>query len=290
MVVQTRSMIRRINATKVAKAVSAPVTKNKKSVRSKQHFNTAYRNFVICGCKYKADVDRFYSKTEEFNNEPSVLKHFWKNTNVTIPEIPMEAYEKLLISLMKNETQWKKLDETVKRCVVPYEDFLRTPRVQTQINEGQTQFSFNENDGKEVIVDLSPLKEFSFWIQMMTKLLVAVQRDLLDKCDKTEAKIEKALFARHLFENNIACRQLITHKYAFTTLSFYGKQLLKLVEFFDLGLEFVLYAFGIFCPEMINKKFYPDIGRSNLYRLPELAVAEDDSIFGEAKKKFRDYY
>jgi hypothetical protein len=176
------------------------------------------------------------------------------------------------------------------KCVVPYEDFLRTDQVQTQINDGQTQFSYREFNGNEVIIDLSPLKEFSFWIQMVTKLMVIVQRDLLAKCDKAIEKIDKSILAKQLFEVNIACRQLICHKYAFPSLIFYRALLLKLIEFFNLGLEFVLYAFGIFCPEMITKHFYPNIGRSDLYQAVELTINEDDPVYGEAKKKFQDYY
>ena len=186
----------------------------------------------------------------------------------------------MLTSLIDNESQWKKLDETLNKCVVPYEDFLRTEEIQTKINEGQTQFSYKKYDGIEVIVDLSPLKEFSFWIQMITKLMVIVQRDLLTKCENAIEKIDKSIVARQIFELNIVCRQLICHKHAFTTLRLYSAQIL----------EFVLYAFGIFCPEMITEHFYPNIGRSNLYRLAELAVSEDDPVFGEAKKKFQDYY
>jgi hypothetical protein len=279
MVVTTRSMTGKIPAKGVDKA------KN-----SDRPVKSVYRNFVISGSKYKQDVDRFYSTIEEFDNHTSVLKYFWKNTIFCIPEIPVESCQKLLISLLDNETQWKKLDDTLKQCVVPHEDFLRTDQVQTQMNEGQTQFSYRKCDGNEVIVNLSPLKEFSFWIQMITKLMVIVQRDLLTKCENTQEKVDKAIVARQIFELNIACRLLICHKYAFTSLRFFSTQLLKLIDFFSLGLEFVLHAFGTFCPEMITKHFYPNIGRSDLYQLAILAVSEDDPFFGEAKKKFQDYY
>jgi len=288
MVVTTRSMTGKIPAKLVANVVSAPSKKGKKNCV--RNIKSVYRNFVICGNKYKQDVDRFYSKIEEYNKDSSVLKNFWKKTIVDIPDIPMESCKKLLISLINNESQWKKLDETLNKCVVPYEDFLRTDQVQTQINDGQTQFSYREFNGNEVIIDLSPLKEFSFWIQMVTKLMVIVQRDLLAKCDKAIEKIDKSILAKQLFEVNIACRQLICHKYAFPSLIFYRALLLKLIEFFNLGLEFVLYAFGIFCPEMITKHFYPNIGRSDLYQAVELTINEDDPVYGEAKKMFQDYY
>jgi hypothetical protein len=229
MVVTTRSMTGKKPANAVHFTVSTPSNKKKNS--SGRHTKTVYRNFVICGAKYKQDVDMFYSKIEEFNKDTSVLKYFWKNTIVDIPEIPMEACQKLLISLIDNQNQWKKLDDTLNLCVVPYEDFLRTEEVQIQMNEGQTQFSYRKYNGNEVIVDLSPLKEFAFWIQMITKLLVVVQRDLLTKCEKEIEKIDKSIVARQIFELNIACRQLICHKYAFTTLRIYSAQLLKLIEF-----------------------------------------------------------
>jgi len=272
----------------VDNTVSAPANKRKQN--PKKPATVVYRNFVISGPKYRQDVDKFYSMIQEYEQCSSVLKYFWKNTIIDIPEIPMESCRKLLISLINNETQWQKLHDTLNQCVVPYEDFLRTDKVQSQINEGQTQFSYRKSDGNEVIVSLSPLKEFSFWIQMITKLLIIVQRDLLNKCDEAIEKVDKSIVARQIFELNIACRQLICHKYAFTTLRFYSSQLLKLIEFFNLGLEFVLYAFGIFCPEMITKHVYPNIGRSDLYQLTMLAVKEDDPVFGEAKKKFQDYY
>jgi len=279
MVATTRSMTGKIPANGVDKA------KN-----SDRPVKSVYRNFVISGSKYKQDVDRFYSTIDEFDNHTSVLKYFWKNTFVSIPEIPVESCQKLLISLLDNETQWKKLDDTLNQCVVPHEDFLRTDQVQTQMNEGQTQFSYRKCDGNEVIVNLSPLKEFSFWIQMITKLMVIVQRDLLTKCENTHEKVDRAIVARQIFELNIACRPLICHKYVFTSLRFYSTQLLKLIDFFSLGLEFVLYVFGTFCPEMITKHFYPNLGRSDLYGLDMLAVSDDDPFFGEAKKKFQDYY
>ena len=279
MVATTRSMTGKIPAKGVDKAQN-----------SDRPVKSVYRNFVISGSKYKQDVDRFYSMIEEFDKHTSVLKYFWKNTICCIPEIPVESCQKLLLSLLDNETQWKNLDDTLKQCVVPHEDFLRTDQVQTQMNEGQTQFSYRKCDGNEVIVNLSPLKEFSFWIQMITKLMVIVQRDLLTKCENTHEKVDRAIVARQIFELNIACRPLIGHKYAFASLRFFSTQLLKLIDFFSLGLEFVLYAFGTFCPEMITKHFYPNLGRSDLYGLAMLEVSDDDPFFGEAKKKFQDYY
>jgi hypothetical protein len=53
--------------------IPTKVVDNKMSAPSKKK-KTIYRNFVISGVKYKRDVDRFYSKIEEFNKDTSVLK------------------------------------------------------------------------------------------------------------------------------------------------------------------------------------------------------------------------
>jgi len=249
-----------------------------------------YRNFVISDDMFKKDVDSFYSKIENLNENTSVLKNFWRNTTVDIPDIPNEACVKLLMSLMDNQSHWNKLEETLNECVVPYEDFLRTPNIQTLIYEGQTQFEFTESNGNKVIVNLSPLKEFAFWIQMMTKLYVIVQRDLLSLCEKSTTMIEKSINAKQVFDLNISCHKFICHKYAFVSLRFHSTQIQKLIQFFELGLEFVLYAFGILCPEMVTEKFYPNIERSALYGLDKLAISEDDPVYGEAKKKFQHFY
>ena len=76
--------------------IPTKVVDNKVSAPSKKK-KTIYRNFVISGVKYKRDVDRFYSKIEEFNKDTSVLKNFWKKTIVDIPDIPIESCKKCLL-------------------------------------------------------------------------------------------------------------------------------------------------------------------------------------------------
>lgn len=285
--VLTRSQSRVLAAKKVAPVVSAPA---KKVAAPKREKETVYRNFVIRGSKYKTDVDKFYLQIEQYKSSGCVLTNFWNTTTVSIPEIPVECHEKLLFTLIDNKAMWEKLENVINREVVPFEDFLKSPDIQTKIKSGQTRFSFKVFDGTEVLVDLSPLNEFSYWIKLLTKLLVAVDQDLLTKCSNATTKVAKAQEAKHIYEVNVACRQLICHKYAFCGLRFYAAQLLKLIELFNEGLEFTLYAFGIFCPEMINENVRPFINHENLWRNDELAVSDNDQIFGEAKKKFKKYY
>lgn len=262
----------------------------KNTVIPKSESKMVYRDFLISHSKYKLDVDNFYLQINQYKSGECVLTNFWNTATVSIPNIPSEFQEKLLLSLIDNKAMWDKLNNVIIREVVPFEDLLKSPDIQTKIKSGQTRFSFKVFDGTEVLVDLSPLKEFSYWIRLLTKLLIAIQQDLLTKCSNSTTKVDRAQFAKHIFEVNVSCRQLISHKYAFCGLGFYKAQLMKLIELFNEGLEFSLYAFGIFCPEMINKNFSPFINHENLWCNDQLAVSDDDPIFGEAKKKFKKYY
>lgn len=301
--VQTRSQKTAAAATStvhtVAEALPTPTEKTKSTKKK----TTVYRGFVISAKKHQGAVDRFYERLDQQITAKNVLMAFWLNTPpITIPEIPIEAQQQMLVNLIDNEAMWQRLDKTILQCVVPHESFLMQPDIQLQIRDGQVQFSYKLNNRsacntKRLMflhtaqVDLTPLKEFSYWIRLIQKLFCSIQSSLLQKCEQSDAKLERALIARDIYRFSVSCRRMIDHNYAFG-LRFYATQIHKLVEFFNEGLEFVLYAFGIFHPEMVSDDCYPFLKQSseNLYGVPELAVDDDDPVFGEAKMMFQRFY
>jgi len=286
--VQTRSQL--AAASKTVTAVAAPSRKQPtEKKKEKKQKKIIYRGFVISGEKYRAKVDTFYRQLEAQLNEKSALTIFWLNMPaITIKpeEIPVEAIQLMLQKLLDNEPMWEKLAKTIKECVAPFEPFLMQTDVQQKIKEGQVKFSF----GPKGEVDLTPLKEFSYWIRLIQRLFCSVQFRLLQKCEKADTKLEKALIAKDIFTYSVSCHRLISNKYTFCGMRFFATQVRKLIEFFDQGLEFCLYTFGIYHPEMVTVNCYPFIKQSELYDHPELAINDEDPCFGEAKMKFQRFY
>lgn len=283
--VQTRSQ-KTAAATTVQEV--PPPTEKKRSFKKKK---TIYRGFILSAKKYQADVDRFYERLDQQLTEKNALTAFWLNTPmITPPDVPIEALQQMLVSLIDNEPMWQKLDKTIQQCVVPHEPFLMQPDIQHQIREGQVQFSYALDNGFKAEVDLTPLKEFSYWIRLIQKLFCSIQSSLLQKCENFDTKLERALVAKNIYSFSVSCRRLIAHKYAFSGLRFYATQIRKLIEFFDQGLEFVLYAFGIFHSEMVNDDYYPYLNRGDLYGAAELAIDDEDPVFGDAKMLFHRFY
>jgi hypothetical protein len=288
--VQTRSQKTAAANGTVHTVAEAPPTPTEKKKTTKK--KTIYRGFVISAKKHQCDVDRFYERLDQQLTAKNVLMAFWLNTPpITLPEIPIEALQQMLVNLIDNEAMWQRLDKTILQCVVPHEPFLMQPDIQLQIRDGQVQFSYKLNNRSTAQVDLTPLKEFSFWIRLIQKLFCSIQSSLLQKCEQSDTKLERALLARDIYRFSVSCRRMIDHNYAFG-LRFYATQIHKLVEFFNEGLEFVLYAFGIFHPEMVSDNYYPFLKQSseNLYGVPELAIDDDDPVFGEAKMMFQRFY
>ena len=288
--VQTRSQKTAAAAAAIHPVAAATLPTEKKRAFKKKK-TTVYRGFIITGDKFQADIDRFYEKLDQQLTEKSCLTAFWLNTPpITLPEIPIEALQQMLVSLIDNEPMWQKFDKTIQDCVVQHEAFLMQPDIQLQIREGHVQFSYKDNRRRSTQVDLTPLKEFSYWIRLIQKLFCSIQSSLLQKCEQSDAKLERALVAKDIYRFSVSCRRMIVHKYAFG-LRFYATQIHKLIEFFNEGLEFVLYAFGIFHPEMVSDDYYPFLKQSeNLYGVPELAIDDEDPVFGEAKMMFQRFY
>jgi hypothetical protein len=288
--VETRSQKKNATAATAIQPIAAPSSERQKKRRDKK--KTIYRGFVISGNQFQANVDRFYEQMDQQCAEKNVLTSFWLSTpNIVPPEIPIEFQQKLLIDLINNEPMWEKLEKTIQNCVVPHEAFLIQPDIQQQMRDGQVQFSYKlDSRRSKAHVDLTPLKEFAYWIRLIQKLFCSIQSSLLQKCEKLDSKLERALVARDIYRFSVSCSRLITNKYAFSGLRFFATQIRKLVEFFNEGLEFVLYAFGIFHPEMVTDEYYPYLSRDKLYGVAELAIDDEDSVFGEAKRMFRRFY
>ncbi len=289
--VQTRSQKMATASTQpvVAEAPSSSESRKKRDTKKK----TVYRGFVISGKKYQANVDKFYEQMEQQQcAEKNVLTSFWLSTSpITAPELPIEFQQKLLIDLINNEPMWEKFEETIQDCVVPHEAFLMQPDIQQQMKQGQVHFSYKlDSSRSKAHVDLTPLKEFAYWIRLVQKLFCSIQSSLLHKCENLDSKLERALVAKDIYRFSVSCSRLITNKYAFSGLRFYATQVRKLVEFFNEGLEFVLYAFGIFHPEMMTDEVYPYLNRDKLYGVAELAIDDEDPVFGEAKRMFKRFY
>ena len=283
--VQTRSQKM---ATASTQATTEPSSERQKKIDSKKK---VYRGFVISGKKYQADVDKFYEQIEQQMSDKNVLTSFWLSTlPITATELPIEFQQKLLIDLIDNEAMWQNLDQTIQDCVVPHEPFLMQPDIQQQMRQGQVHFSYKlDSSRSKAHVDLTPLKEFTYWIRLIQKLFCSIQSSLLQKCEKFDTKLERALVAKDIYRFSVSCRRLITHKYAFS-LRVYATQIHKLVQFFNEGLEFVLYAFGIFHPEMVKDEYYPFLSSDKLYGVAELGIDDEDPVFGEAKRMFKRFY
>lgn len=282
--VQTRSQIARLNSEKIL--TEAPF--NNKTIPS--NTNTIYRNFVITDAKYKVNVDNFYMDIEEISKHNSILKNFWSIQKIENLPFSIEYSEELLLKLIDDEPLWKKFENTIQEYVVPHETFLKTDEIQEQMKDGKTRFVYRNARGIEVLVDLTPLLEFRYWLKFTTMLFIYVQKHHLDECDRTTNKKTKINIAKKIFQNNLAAIRLIRHKYAFTGLRFYITQVRKLIEFFNEGLDFTLYAFGEYFPEMITDEYYPYMNKENPNSKIIDCISEDDPYYGEAKKKYQKYY
>lgn len=252
-----------------------------------------YRGFSISSLKHRSIVDKFQANLESGLKHSSVLSKFWIKhfPKMTMPELPFESREKLLFSLVANDALWEKFDKVIEQNVVQAEQYLELPEFQDRINAGETLLLFDGSDGSQLSIDLTPLLEFSFWIKQMSTLMCSVMTELLRKVDQTVGKSNKALIVKHIFQNNLICRKLITSEYIFGGVRYYSTQLAKMMEMFKEGLEFALYGFGVFHPEMISDNCYPWLNKqSELYGLPMLAISDDDPVFGEAKKAYRRFY
>lgn len=252
--------------------------------------NIIYRNFVMSSMKYKLNVDNFYNDIEEISKHYSVLKNFWNIQKIENIDIPIKYSEKLFLKSIDNEPLWEKLERTIKEYVVPHETFLKSEKIQEEIKEGKTRFTYINTKEIEVLVDLTPLLEFRYWLKLITMLFIYIQKHHLDKCEQTNNKKKRVIIAKRIFQNNLIAIRLIRHKYAFPGLRFYITQIKKLIEFFNEGLDFILYAFGEFFPEMVTDNFYPYMNKYNDNSKLIKCVSKDDPYYGEAKKKYEKYY
>lgn len=252
-----------------------------------------YRGFSISSLKHMSIVDKFQANLELGLKHSSVLTKFWikHSPKMNLPELPFESREKLLFSLVENDALWEKFNKVIEQNVVQSEQYLELPEFQDRINAGETLLLFDGSDGSQCSIDLTPLLEFSFWIKQMCTLMCSVMSELLQKVVQTDGKSNKALIVKHIFQNNLICRKLITSEFIFSGVRYYSTQLAKMIEMFKEGLEFALYGFGVFHPEMMSDKCYPLMNKSSdLYGLPMLAVSDDDPVFGEAKKAYQRFY
>jgi hypothetical protein len=251
-----------------------------------------YNGFYIKDEIYKTEIDTFLQSLIIDDNECYVLKHFWKKNcpRIDLPYMNLDMREELLFSLIDNETLWKKFNKLIDRHIKPHEQILALPEMQEQIIKCEKLISKKIYD-IEICIDLKPLNEFSYWLKLLNILFISVIRELFNQIKISETKIEKCILIKRLIVINLRCMSLITNKYAYNDLSYSNTQIKKIMSFFDEGLEFALYSFGIIYPNLVNDNIYPIINSSAmLYHHPELTICLDDPIFGNAKTQFYKYY
>jgi len=251
-----------------------------------------YKGFYVTHEKNKQEIDLFYKSIQNYS-EIYPLKAFWKRQCpvIELPLMPLHIRQELLYSLIQNENLWCKFNEVVQRDVVVHEHTLVSLEVLNRINQGDTIIVQKMYDGSEQIINLSCLKEFSYWMRLINMLFLSIIRELLEEIKLIYTKVEKCRLFKSIIETSIQCRPLITNKYAFNDLSFYYTQIEKIMSSFDDGLEIALYAFGIMFPNLVNSEIHPVINKqSSTYDDPRLSVSLTDPIFGAAKKQFFEFY
>lgn len=252
-----------------------------------------YRGFYIKEEKYKSEIDNFYKYIEIDENENYVLKNFWKKhfPQIILPYMSLDNREELLFSLIDNKELWNKFNKIIDRDIKLNEDILALPEIQEQIKKGDTYLSIKMYNQIDIGIDLKPLFEFSYWLKLINNLFISVIRELLEEIKIIDTKIERALLIKRLISVNMLCIPLIKNKYAYNDLSYYNTQIEKMLSFFDEGLEFALYSFGMIFPNLVNEDIHPIINISSvLYNRPELIISINDPVFGQAKKQFFQYY
>ena len=251
-----------------------------------------YLGFYVKEDTYKLEIDKFYHSIITDENECYVLKNFWKKNcpRIDLPYMNLDMREELLFSIIDNDALWKKFNKIIDRDIKNHEKILALPEVQQQILQGDTNIVKKIYGDIEIYIDLKPLIEFSYWLKLLNNLFISVIREILDQI-KIEEKITRCILMKRLISVNIKCLDLIKNKYAYNDLSYVNTHIEKIVSFFDDGLEFALYSFGIMFPNLVNENIYPIINSSSvLYNHPEIKISIDDPFFGDAKKQFFQFY
>ena len=252
-----------------------------------------YKGFYITSEKNKQEIDLFF-KSIQNHSEIYPLKAFWKRhcPVIELPCMPLHTRQELLYSLMQNKDLWCKFNEAVQREVIDHEEHtLVSFEVHNKINQGDTIIITKMYDNSEKIINLTPLKEFSYWLKLINILFLSIIRELLEDIKRVNTKVEKCILFKHIVELSIQSLPLISNKYAYNDLSFYCTQIEKIISSFDDGLEIALYAFGIMFPNLVNSEIHPVINKqSSTYDDPRLSVSINDHIFGAAKKKYFEFY
>ena len=252
-----------------------------------------YKGFYIKEEKYKSEIDNFYKSIVIDEDESYVLKNFWKKhfPKINLPYMSLDNSEELLFSLIHNEELWNKFNKIIHRDIKLNEDILALPEIQEQILKGDTYLSIKMFNQIDIGIDLKPLLEFSYWLKLINNLFISVIRELLEQIKIIDTKIERAVLIKRLISVNTRCIPLIKNKYAYNDLSYYNTQIEKMLSFFDEGLEFALYSFGMMFPNLVTKDIHPIINNSsNLYNHHELIITINDPVFGEAKRQFFQFY
>jgi hypothetical protein len=252
-----------------------------------------YRGFYIKEEIYKSEIDNFYKSIIVDDDEIYVLKNFWKRhcPKINLPYMSLDNSEELLFSIIDNEELWNKFNKVIHRDIKLNEDILISPDIQEQILKGETYLTIKMFNQIDIGIDLKPLFEFSYWLKLINNLFISVIRELLDQIKMINTKIERAILIKRLISVNMRCIPLIRNKYAYNDLSYYNTQIEKMLSFFDEGLEFALYSFGMMFPNLVDENIHPIINTTSvLYNHPELKITVNDPTFGEAKKQFFQFY
>jgi hypothetical protein len=254
--------------------------------------NNIYLGFYIKDDKYKVEIDNFYKSIIIDDNEVYVLKNFWKKNcpRIDLPYMNLDTREELLFSLIDNEFLWNKFNKIIEKDIKSQEQILSAPEVQEQILNGE-RIIIKKIYDIEICIDLKPLNEFTYWLKLLNNLFISIIGELLNNIKQTETMLERSILIKRLVSINVKCLPLLRNKYAYNDLSYFNTQVEKLISFFDYGLEFALYSFGIMFPNLVSEKIYPIINQSSeLYDHPDLKISQNDPIFGYAKTQFFQFY
>jgi len=250
-----------------------------------------YNNFNISSLENKIIVDNFFEKL----NEPKlILYNFWKKDFHPICFPNSENLEELL-SLFGNvdSKYYIYFRDYLTYHIYPYEYVLENKKCQEFIENGHYVFNITIDTGKIITIDISDLKQFNFWVNLVRNLLMCVIKNILSELRKTVDRIDKALVVKKLYDILIQYRHLISDKYSICKdcTRFYFNGIKKLLEFVHEGAEFAIYSFAILYPDMMTNNGLLKVNKcGSFYEHGRLKIDKNDKIFSEMYKKYREYY
>jgi hypothetical protein len=250
-----------------------------------------YTNFNISSFEKKNIVDNFFEKL----NEPNlILYNFWKKDFHTICFSNIENLEELLFLFGNIDSQYYiYFKDYLTYNIYPYQLVLENKKCQEFIENGHYVFNITLESGEIITIDISDLKQFNFWVNLVRNLLMFVIKNILSELRETVDRIDKALVVKKLYGILIQYRHLISDTYSIckNCTRFYFYSIKKLLEFVHEGAEFAIYTFAILYPDMMNNSGLLKVNKfGSLYEHSRLKIDKNDKLFSEIYKKYREYY